>query len=58
MGDATVTITLRTTYTDEGATAEDNSDGDLSSSITVSNPVDEKGISPKTWDKKKEVVNI
>ena len=40
LGDATVTIPLGTPYIDEGATAEDDTDGDLSSDITVSNPVD------------------
>lgn len=38
-GDATITHTLNTTYTDLGATATDDNDGDLTSSITVSGTV-------------------
>lgn len=33
------TVSLNGTYTDKGATAEDDTDGDLTSSITVDNPV-------------------
>lgn len=40
LGDANVEITLGTSYVDAGATANDNIDGDLSSNISVSNPVD------------------
>lgn len=40
LGDATITITLGTPYVDAGATASDNVDGDLSTSISVSNPID------------------
>jgi len=39
-GDATVTIEVGTTYTDAGATAIDNYDGDITSSIVTVNPVD------------------
>ena len=38
LGDVTVTIEVGATYTDAGATATDNYDGDLTSSIV--NPVD------------------
>ncbi len=40
LGNASVTVTVGSSYTDAGATATDNVDGDLSSSIVVSNPVD------------------
>jgi methionine-rich copper-binding protein CopC len=40
LGDATVTITQGDSYTDAGATATDNVDGDISNNITVTNPVD------------------
>ena len=40
-GEATVTIEVGTTYTDAVATATDNYDGDLTSSIVTVNPVDE-----------------
>ena len=39
-GDATVDIEVGSTYTDEGATASDNYDGDITSSIAIVNPVD------------------
>ncbi|NVJ89909.1 MAG: DUF5011 domain-containing protein, partial [Flavobacteriaceae bacterium] len=39
-GDATVTIEVGNTYTDAGATATDNYDGDITSSIVTVNPVD------------------
>ncbi len=40
VGDATVTIEVGATYTDAGATASDNYDGDITSSIVALNPVD------------------
>ena len=40
LGDATVSLELGSTYTDSGATASDNVDGDLTSSITTSGTVD------------------
>ena len=40
LGDTTVTIEVGTTYTDSGATAADNYDGDLTSSIAIVNNVD------------------
>jgi hypothetical protein len=39
-GDATVTIEVGSTYTDSGATAQDNYDGDITSSIVTVNTVD------------------
>ena len=39
-GEATVTIEVGSTYTDAGATATDNYDGDITSSIVTVNPVD------------------
>ena len=39
-GEATVTIEVGSTYTDAGATATDNYDGDITSSIITENPVD------------------
>ena len=39
-GSPTVTINLGGTYTDAGATATDNVDGDISDQIVVDNPVD------------------
>ncbi|MEM0999835.1 MAG: DUF5011 domain-containing protein [Bacteroidota bacterium] len=39
VGDATVTVELGGTYTDQGATATDDEDGSLTSSIVVDNPV-------------------
>lgn len=38
-GDATVDVVLGTTYTDAGATADDATDGDLTSSIVTDNAV-------------------
>lgn len=38
-GDASVTVEAKTTYTDAGATASDDTDGDISSSIVTVNPV-------------------
>jgi hypothetical protein len=40
IGAATVTIQVGNTYTDAGATATDNVDGDISDRIVVDNPVD------------------
>jgi hypothetical protein len=40
VGDATVSLELGTTYTDAGATASDNIDGDITGNITTVNPVD------------------
>ena len=40
IGPATVTVQLGATYTDAGATATDNVDGDITDSIVVDNPVD------------------
>ena len=39
-GDTPVTIEVGSTYTDAGATATDNYDGDITSSIVIVNPVD------------------
>ena len=39
-GDAIVTIEVDAIYTDDGATALDNYDGDITTSISVVNPVD------------------
>tara|TARA_X000000950_G_C13724788_1_gene581763 strand:+ start:65 stop:760 length:696 start_codon:yes stop_codon:yes gene_type:complete len=40
LGDATVTIEVGSDYTDAGATASDNYDGDITDDIVVVNPVD------------------
>ncbi|KKS93182.1 MAG: Ig-like protein domain-containing protein [Candidatus Collierbacteria bacterium GW2011_GWC2_43_12] len=40
LGDAVVNITVGDTYTDAGATAFDNEDGDLTPQIVTDNPVD------------------
>lgn len=40
VGPATENVTLNGTYTDQGATAEDDEDGPITPSITVDNPVD------------------
>jgi hypothetical protein len=40
LGDATVTIEVGLTYTDAGATALDNYDGDITNDIVTVNPVD------------------
>jgi hypothetical protein len=40
IGPATVTVPLGTVYTDAGATASDNVDGDITREIVVDNPVD------------------
>ncbi len=39
-GSATVTVEAGTTYTDDGATANDSLDGDITAAIVVVNPVD------------------
>jgi VCBS repeat-containing protein len=39
-GDATINLTIDTPYSDAGATATDAEDGDISSRIVVTNPVD------------------
>ncbi len=39
LGDLTVTLTVGDTYTDAGATATDNIDGDITQNIIVTNPV-------------------
>jgi WD40 repeat protein len=40
VGDATLELTVGDTYTDAGATAEDDTDGDITADIVVVNPVD------------------
>jgi subtilisin family serine protease len=40
IGDQTITVRVFEAYSDEGATAEDNFDGDITSSIEINNPVD------------------
>ena len=40
IGDATVSVELGSDYTDAGATASDNLDGDITASIVTVNPVD------------------
>jgi hypothetical protein len=40
VGDAIVSLELGTSYTDAGATASDNTDGDITGNITTVNPVD------------------
>ena len=40
LGEATVTIEVGSTYSDAGATASDNYDGDITASIVTVNPVD------------------
>ena len=40
VGDTQITVEVGTTYTDLGATASDNYDGDISANISVNNPVD------------------
>ena len=39
-GDSSVTVEAATSYTDDGASATDNIDGDVSASITTVNNVD------------------
>jgi hypothetical protein len=40
VGDPTISLELGTSYTDAGATASDNIDGDITGNITTNNPVD------------------
>jgi len=40
IGESTIDIEVGSTYTDQGATASDNYDGDITSSIVTVNPVD------------------
>ena len=40
VGDTQITVEVGTTYTDLGATASDNYDGDITADISVTNPVD------------------
>ena len=40
IGDASVTVNLNSTYTDAGATASDNIDGNITDNIVTVNPVD------------------
>ena len=40
VGDAEITVEVGSTYTDLGATASDNYDGDITADIDVNNPVD------------------
>ena len=47
-GDATVTIEVGATYTDAGATAQDNYDGDITSSIVTVNTVDTETVGTYT----------
>jgi predicted outer membrane repeat protein len=48
IGESTVTIEAPNTYTDEGATASDNKDGDITSRIAVVNSVDTNAIGSYT----------
>ena len=48
LGEATVTIEVGSTYSDAGATASDNYDGDVSSSIVTVNGVDEDTVGTYT----------
>ena len=48
VGDATVTVEFGDTYTDAEATALDNYDGDITSSIVTVNPVDETTVGTYT----------
>ena len=48
VGDATVTVEVGDTYTDAGATATDNYDGNLTASIVTVNPVDETTVGAYT----------
>ena len=47
-GDATVTIEVGATYTDAGATAQDNYDGDITSSIVTVSTVDTEAVGTYT----------
>ena len=44
LGDDTVTVEVGSVYTDAGATAIDNYDGDITSSIVTVNPVDTNAV--------------
>ena len=48
VGDATLTVEVGSTYTDDGATATDNYDGNLTASIVTVNPVDETTVGAYT----------
>ena len=48
VGDATVSIEVGTTYTDAGATALDNYDGDITSSIVTVTTVDTSSVGTYT----------
>ena len=48
VGDVDVTIYSGNSYTDAGATASDNIDGDITSSISVDNPVDPNAVGTYT----------
>jgi hypothetical protein len=52
LGDPAVTVPLDGTYVDEGATASDNIDGDMTTKIHTTNPVDETvaGVYYVTYD--------
>jgi len=58
-GDASITLTQGTVYTDEGATATDDRDGDISSAIVIHNPVDTHtvGLYAITYDVKDNAGN-
>ena len=47
-GNSPVNVEYKSTYTDDGATALDNVDGDLTSSIVTVNPVDTSTIGTYT----------
>ena len=47
-GDAEVTIEVGTTYEDDGATADDNYDGDITGAIVTDNPVDDSVVGQYT----------
>ena len=48
LGDNTVTVEIGNTYTDAGATATDDTDGDLTSQISIVNPVNTSVIASYT----------
>ena len=48
VGDATVSLELGSTYTDAGATATDNIDGTITSSIVTVNPVNVNAVGTYT----------
>lgn len=47
-GEATVNVTIDSTYSDAGATANDAEDGDITSRIVVTNPVDTSALGTYT----------